>query len=73
MYKVTCCRKGKYITNAGTKGCFIKEFKTLSEFAKFAVKSYNSLFFPDLLKNFSRSEISILYKKINTLMEKEQL
>jgi hypothetical protein len=73
MYKVTCCRKGKYITNVGNKGCFIKEFKTLSEFAKFAVKSYNSLFFPDLLKNFNRSEISILYKKIHSLIERKKL
>lgn len=73
MYKVTCCRKGKYITNVGNKGCFIKEFKTLSEFAKFAIQSYNSLFFPDLFKILKKSEINILYKKINSLMEKEKL
>ena len=72
MYKVTCCRKGKYITNVGNKGCFIKEFKTLSEFAKFATQSYISLYFPDLFKNFNKSEINILYKKINSLMERSK-
>ena len=47
MYKITCCRMGKWPkANIGKKGCFVKEFETLCDFANFFNKSRFKLFFP---------------------------
>lgn len=69
MYIITCCR-GKR-KNKKCIGCFIKEFKTLSEFVNFVNKSHNSLFFPYLSKELSTKERSIVYNKINSITKKD--
>ena len=46
MYKITCCRVGKWPkANRGKKGCFIREFDSLYDFANFFNKSRFKLFF----------------------------
>lgn len=71
MYRITCCRKCKKHNNRMYKGCFVKEFKTLSEFVNFFNKSHNRLFFPYFLKELSRKESYIVYKKINSITKKD--
>jgi len=71
MYKITCCRKGKYFNrqNKGCEGCFTKEFKTLSEIAKFVKESHQNLFYPNLRKEITRKEMFILSDKLDSLIK----
>ena len=69
MYKITCCRIGKrvYRQNREKKGCFIKSFNTLSEIALFIHNARGSLFFPYILKEFTKKERIILLRKIDAI------
>ena len=71
MYKITCCRLSKRINkrNVEHKGCFIKEFKTLSEFVKFFKKAKRSLFFPNISNEISNKEMRILLIKTEAALK----
>jgi hypothetical protein len=74
MYKITCCRQGKsiYRQNREKKGCFIKNFNTLSEIAIFFKKTCSSLFFPCLSQELTEKEIIILSAKLDSIYKKQR-
>lgn len=73
MYKITCCRRGKYLhkSNIFVKGSFIKTFNTLSEFVNFLIKSRKSLFFPNLNNELTKKENFIVLNKVNSILNKQ--
>ena len=66
MYKITCCRMGKWPkANIGKKGCFIREFETLYDFANFFNKSRVKLFFPYINEELTEEELRWLSNRLN--------
>ena len=66
MYKITCSRAGKWNkTNIDKKGCFIREFETLYDFAIFFNKSRSKLFFPYISKELTEEELRWLSNRLN--------
>lgn len=65
MYKITFCRTGRFYT-VNKKGSFTKEFNTLDEIVKFYIKSNNNLYTPNILKELTKKELSILSKKLDS-------
>ena len=71
MYNITFCRLGSYTKpNKGIKGTFKKEFKTLSEFTSFFIRSRQKLYLPYIRKELSKKEIIIFQNKFNCLINK---
>lgn len=65
MYRITCCRMGKWPkANIGKKGCFIREFETLYDFANFFNKSQFKLFFPYINKELTEEELRWLLNRL---------
>jgi hypothetical protein len=68
MYKITCCRLGKWnIPNRHHRGPFIKEFNTLSKLSKFIVDNQSRFFYPNIKKELTRKEFRIVITKINSI------
>ena len=64
MYKITCCRAGKWPkANRCKKGCFVREFDSLYDFANFTNKSYPNLFYPYIRKELTKEERRWLKKR----------
>ena len=64
MYKITCCRVAKWPkANKANKGCFVREFDSLYDFANFINKSYPSLFYPYIDKELTKEELRWLRKR----------
>lgn len=74
MYKITCCRVGKWEKpNKGLKGQFIKQFNTLSEMAKFMNSCpRDAIWFPNLEAELTKREIRILISKEHSLFMKNK-
>lgn len=64
MYKITCCRAGKWPkVNMGNKGCFVREFESLYDFANFTRRSRFRLFYPYIDKELTKEELIWLRKR----------
>lgn len=71
--KITCARIGERRFNRYAKGCFVREFNTLSEMAKWMSKSRRKLFFPKLKQELTQEQIRILNYKIISLLSKKHV
>lgn len=71
MLRITCCRCGtSYRVNRHGKGQFVKEFKDLSDFARWWVKSRSKIYFPNIRKELSNRQKVTLLRKISSLEER---
>lgn len=65
MYEITFCRTSKYRT-PNKKGCFKKEFNTLSEIVAFYLKSNNKLYCPKIKEELTKRELMIILRKLDS-------
>lgn len=64
MYKITCCRTGKWPkANRGKKGCFVREFDSLYDFANFTNRNNFKVFYPYINKELTKEELRWLRKR----------
>ena len=72
MIKITCCRIGKYPKyNMVHKGCFVKEFQSLNQFATWVVKVYPNMMYPLLTKELTSEQHLSLNNKVSALFRKK--
>lgn len=73
MYRITCCRCGKFRNNRKVKGSFVMEFSTLSEFVKHHVSTNFKIFYPNLENELNPKEYRIFCNKIYAIYYKRNV
>lgn len=71
--KITICRSGKFPTcNVHSRGCFVKEFSSIEEYAKFYIDHYPVFFYPNIMEELSKKERNILLNKVSSMLRKSR-